>query len=197
RQLPDASLPRVARAGRLRAFRDGGDGRSGDSARAGRDVVPDPCGPRSLDHVPRHLRDGHQGARAIDRGSFRLAHHGDRRRRAGCRAGLAGGSLRVAEQLLAYGRLRDICSVVRAVGLEADRSPAARGARAGTKVSTDFVIGDWGGTRLRLWRLSGGEVTGRREGPGVLAVSDHAEVLAKALGDWRAKRIVLCGMAGA
>lgn len=62
---------------------------------------------------------------------------------------------------------------------------------------TDLVIGDWGGTRLRLWRLSGGEVTGRREGPGVLAVPDHAEILAKAMGDWRAKRIVLCGMAGA
>ena len=64
-------------------------------------------------------------------------------------------------------------------------------------MSTDFVIGDWGGTRLRLWRLSGGEVTGRREGPGVLAATDHAEVLAKAMGGWRAKRIVLCGMAGA
>ncbi len=60
----------------------------------------------------------------------------------------------------------------------------------------DRVIGDWGGTRLRLWRLSRGEVTGHREGPGILAATDHAEVLAMAIGDWRAKRIVLCGMAG-
>lgn len=64
-------------------------------------------------------------------------------------------------------------------------------------MSADLVIGDWGGTRLRLWRLHGDDVTGPREGPGVLAASDHAEILAKAMAGWRAKRIVLCGMAGA
>lgn len=64
-------------------------------------------------------------------------------------------------------------------------------------MSKDLVIGDWGSTRLRLWRLHDGEVAGHREGPGVLAVADHAGALAQTMGDWRADRVILCGMAGA
>jgi 2-dehydro-3-deoxygalactonokinase len=59
------------------------------------------------------------------------------------------------------------------------------------------VIGDWGGTRLRLWRLEGGEVVGRREGPGIANAEDPAADLLAALGDWPAERVRLCGMAGA
>jgi 2-dehydro-3-deoxygalactonokinase len=64
-------------------------------------------------------------------------------------------------------------------------------------VSGSRVIGDWGGTRLRLWRLEDGEVAERREGPGILTGGDPGETLAAILGDWPADRIVLCGMAGA
>lgn len=59
------------------------------------------------------------------------------------------------------------------------------------------VIGDWGNSRLRLWRLADGVVTGRRDGPGVGATSDPAGALAEILADWTPGRIVLCGMAGA
>ena len=59
------------------------------------------------------------------------------------------------------------------------------------------VIGDWGSTRLRLWRLEHGEVAERREGPGVAGVDDPGATLQATLGDWATDRIVLCGMAGA
>ena len=59
------------------------------------------------------------------------------------------------------------------------------------------VIGDWGNSRLRLWRLERGAVAGRREGRGMAQVDHPPAALAAALGDWRAERIVLCGMAGA
>lgn len=59
------------------------------------------------------------------------------------------------------------------------------------------VIGDWGSTRLRLWRLEDGEIAERREGLGLAAGGDPAETLAATLGDWIADRIALCGMAGA
>ena len=61
----------------------------------------------------------------------------------------------------------------------------------------DAILGDWGGSRLRLWRLQGGEVAARREAAGVLQTDDHAAVLREALGEWTATRVVLCGMAGA
>jgi 2-dehydro-3-deoxygalactonokinase len=64
-------------------------------------------------------------------------------------------------------------------------------------VSGRLVIGDWGSTRLRLWRLEHGKVAERREGPGILTAGDPGEALASTLGDWPAKRIILCGMAGA
>jgi 2-dehydro-3-deoxygalactonokinase len=64
-------------------------------------------------------------------------------------------------------------------------------------VSGARVIGDWGNTRLRLWRLADGSVAARREGPGIAQVEDPAAALMEALGNWEAKAIVLCGMAGA
>jgi 2-dehydro-3-deoxygalactonokinase len=64
-------------------------------------------------------------------------------------------------------------------------------------VSADVVIGDWGSSRLRLWRLSHGEATERRTGPGILECDDPAGVLAAALADWEAEKVILCGMAGA
>jgi 2-dehydro-3-deoxygalactonokinase len=59
------------------------------------------------------------------------------------------------------------------------------------------VIGDWGNTRLRLWRLESGAVADRREGRGVTQTDHPSAALEAALGDWQADRIVLCGMAGA
>jgi len=59
------------------------------------------------------------------------------------------------------------------------------------------VIGDWGNTRLRLWRLESGAVADRREGRGVAQTDHPSAALAAALGNWQADRIVLCGMAGA
>jgi 2-dehydro-3-deoxygalactonokinase len=64
-------------------------------------------------------------------------------------------------------------------------------------VSGALVIGDWGGSRLRLWRIEGGRVADRREGPGVLASGNAAAALSATLGDWAPDRLVLGGMAGA
>jgi 2-dehydro-3-deoxygalactonokinase len=64
-------------------------------------------------------------------------------------------------------------------------------------VSGALVIGDWGNTRLRLWRLESGAVAGRRDGRGIAQVEHPPAALAAALGDWRPETIVLCGMAGA
>lgn len=63
------------------------------------------------------------------------------------------------------------------------------------------IVGDWGSTRLRLWRVEGGEITDRREGPGVIGLQKApADVLLEAIAPWRAvgvTRVTLCGMAGA
>lgn len=64
-------------------------------------------------------------------------------------------------------------------------------------VSGGLIIGDWGASRLRLWRIENGTAAERRDGPGILAAADPAAVLAAALRDWPVQRIVLCGMAGA
>jgi 2-dehydro-3-deoxygalactonokinase len=64
-------------------------------------------------------------------------------------------------------------------------------------VSAGLVIGDWGSSRLRLWRLENGSVADRRGGPGIAHVGDPIAVLEAALGDWKSERVVLCGMAGA
>lgn len=64
------------------------------------------------------------------------------------------------------------------------------------------ILGDWGGTRLRLWLLHGGAVVDRRDGPGIVGLTQApADVLSAAIAPWRARerieRITLCGMAGA
>lgn len=64
------------------------------------------------------------------------------------------------------------------------------------------IIGDWGSSRLRLWRMHDGTITDRRDGPGVLGLSEApADALRKAIAHWREQgppdRITLCGMAGA
>lgn len=66
------------------------------------------------------------------------------------------------------------------------------------------VLGDWGTTRLRLFRIEDGPqgavVTGRLNGPGALE-GEARRVLAERLAVWQAEGaiadVVLCGMAGA
>jgi 2-dehydro-3-deoxygalactonokinase len=64
------------------------------------------------------------------------------------------------------------------------------------------VLGDWGGSTLRLWLRHGGATVDRIEATNVSALSSNAaEQLRAAVAPWRAafdlRRIVLCGMAGA
>jgi 2-dehydro-3-deoxygalactonokinase len=64
------------------------------------------------------------------------------------------------------------------------------------------VVGDWGTTRMRLFRISGGAVVDRADGPGIGALTGApADALRAAIAPWRAigepGRILLCGMAGA
>ena len=63
------------------------------------------------------------------------------------------------------------------------------------------VLGDWGTSRLRLFRIEDGAITDRREGPGVGVVTGSpAEALRWALAPWcgtsSPRSIDLCGMAG-
>jgi 2-dehydro-3-deoxygalactonokinase len=60
-----------------------------------------------------------------------------------------------------------------------------------------IVLGDWGNTRLRLWRIEDGNIAERRKGPGIAQVGDPAGALVSALGNWPEERVILCGMAGA
>ena len=66
-------------------------------------------------------------------------------------------------------------------------------------MSGGTIYGDWGSTRLRLWR--GGLEGERLSGPGIVGLTEPAaQVLAKAIAPWlahRPQRIILCGMAGA
>ena len=64
------------------------------------------------------------------------------------------------------------------------------------------VIGDWGTSRLRLFRVEQGHVVARRDGPGIGAVGREAEVaFADTIAPWLEEgppaAIRLCGMAGA
>jgi 2-dehydro-3-deoxygalactonokinase len=64
------------------------------------------------------------------------------------------------------------------------------------------VVGDWGTSRLRLFRIERGEVAARLAGPGIGAVGAGAEAaFADTIGPWLADglpaSIRLCGMAGA
>ncbi len=63
------------------------------------------------------------------------------------------------------------------------------------------ILGDWGTTRLRLFRVESGAIVDRLDGPGIgqLAASP-AETLVATLAPWRetarASGVLLCGMAG-
>lgn len=64
------------------------------------------------------------------------------------------------------------------------------------------IRGDWGTTRLRLWRIEDGGPAGFREGAGIGQLSGTPEeTLRECLAPWLAssvpERIVLCGMVGA
>lgn len=69
-------------------------------------------------------------------------------------------------------------------------------------MSAARILGDWGTSRLRLYRVSGGAVTGRLDGPGIGSVgANAAAVLAERLEQWLREGplqdVTLCGMAGA
>lgn len=64
------------------------------------------------------------------------------------------------------------------------------------------VIGDWGTSRLRLFRVEEGAIVARRDGPGIGAVGREAEgAFAETIAPWMADgapdSITLCGMVGA
>ncbi|PJG47587.1 2-dehydro-3-deoxygalactonokinase [Sphingobium sp. LB126] len=64
------------------------------------------------------------------------------------------------------------------------------------------VVGDWGTSRLRLFRMEQGRVTARHDGPGIGAVGQEAEAaFAATIAPWleegAPREIRLCGMAGA
>ncbi|TCM18899.1 2-dehydro-3-deoxygalactonokinase [Novosphingobium sp. PhB165] len=67
-------------------------------------------------------------------------------------------------------------------------------------MSVKHVLGDWGTTRLRLFRMDGADVDARLDGPGALAGNAEG-ALAERLDVWKAEgalsEVVLCGMAGA
>ncbi|WP_226633988.1 2-dehydro-3-deoxygalactonokinase [Novosphingobium profundi] len=67
-------------------------------------------------------------------------------------------------------------------------------------MSSVRVLGDWGTTNLRLYRVEDGRVTDRLDGPGALS-ADPAGILAARLARWQEQGpfedVVLCGMAGA
>jgi 2-dehydro-3-deoxygalactonokinase len=69
-------------------------------------------------------------------------------------------------------------------------------------VAEPVILGDWGGTRLRLWLRQAGATIAAVEAPGLLVASEApAQVLQAALDQLgeaaRSTPIVLCGMAGA
>ncbi|MXO60834.1 2-dehydro-3-deoxygalactonokinase [Altererythrobacter salegens] len=63
-------------------------------------------------------------------------------------------------------------------------------------MSGETILGDWGGSHLRLWLRAGGKVVERRDGPGIAGLADSELALVEAVEGWDAARIVLCGMAG-
>jgi 2-dehydro-3-deoxygalactonokinase len=62
------------------------------------------------------------------------------------------------------------------------------------------IVGDWGGSRLRLWLRQGKSVIHRRDGPGVTMLNDTPEkTFLDLVGDWREAQpdyAILCGMVG-
>jgi 2-dehydro-3-deoxygalactonokinase len=69
-------------------------------------------------------------------------------------------------------------------------------------MSSVHVLGDWGSTRLRLWRVRDGAIADRSDGPGIIGLMQPpADVLRAAMAPWiehrPPERITVCGMAGA
>lgn len=69
-------------------------------------------------------------------------------------------------------------------------------------MTRSVVIGDWGTSRLRLFRVEQGAIVARRDGPGIGAVGRAAEtVFADTIAPWlddsAPDSITLCGMVGA
>jgi 2-dehydro-3-deoxygalactonokinase len=64
-------------------------------------------------------------------------------------------------------------------------------------VNPGVVLGDWGSSRLRLWRMQGAAVAERREAAGSSGAGDPRAALDVLLDGWDAPRVTLCGMAGA
>jgi 2-dehydro-3-deoxygalactonokinase len=67
--------------------------------------------------------------------------------------------------------------------------------------NSTVIIGDWGTSRLRLFRLIARQIVDHRHGPGVADLkTGAAETLRTALADWRKdaipEAILLCGMVG-
>jgi 2-dehydro-3-deoxygalactonokinase len=63
------------------------------------------------------------------------------------------------------------------------------------------ILGDWGTTRLRLFRVEDGNIVDRLDGPGIGQLAGSpAETLAATLAPWReaarSSGVLLCGMAG-
>lgn len=74
--------------------------------------------------------------------------------------------------------------------------------RRSDRPSRFAILGDWGTTRLRLFRVEEGRVTDRATGPGIGQLGGGAEAaLAAAVAPWveqgAATGLMLCGMAGA
>ncbi|KHK89921.1 2-dehydro-3-deoxygalactonokinase [Novosphingobium malaysiense] len=69
-------------------------------------------------------------------------------------------------------------------------------------MSETYVLGDWGTSRLRLYRMHDGDISARLNGPGTGALETGADrVLDERLDVWLAEGpvadVTLCGMAGA
>ncbi len=69
-------------------------------------------------------------------------------------------------------------------------------------MNAPVILGDWGSTRLRLWRMDGTSVADRIDGPGMVALAANPrETLEQLLTPWITEagplRVILCGMAGA
>ena len=64
------------------------------------------------------------------------------------------------------------------------------------------VIGDWGTSNLRLFRVEDGRIVARRDGPGIAVAGRNAEAaFADTVAPWLADAmplsVTLCGMVGA
>jgi 2-dehydro-3-deoxygalactonokinase len=91
------------------------------------------------------------------------------------------------------------CDTRRACGTHVDIAQRERGFDMTSPASS--ILGDWGTTRLRLFRMEGGAIVDRLDGPGIGQLAGSpAETLAATLAPWRetalASGVLLCGMAG-